>query len=506
VLSVFSFAGDGMVMRTMRQNIGILKWMVLVLILVFGVLAIMPGAMGRKDVATAAALVDGEPVASQRYGAQVTARLEQERQQAGGQLSEADSNRIRRDTLNSLIDEELALSHAKDLGQTLSPAEFQEAVMADPSLKDEQGRFDPNRYQRILQMQADQQGSTWQDVEDGFQRGMLLGKVRSFWASQAVLSPAEQAAAEARADRSVKVQALVWDLDRLRGGLSISDEDLHTYYSEHKQDWAKPEQLKLRQILVQAQLAETSSTAKARAEAVLAKLKAGADFKALAATENPDEATRKAAGDLGWLGQADMRDGALADEAFKLKPGQVSGVVQTQQGFQIVKVEGRKEGFDPTFANSKDKALKELGAQRAAKLARADATQALAAVKKGASAAEAAKQFKAALVTSGWFGRDDAKALPALGEQAAFAKAVLALDKGQWLDSPAASPKAVVIAQLSDEKPGPAPAKPEAQEARLRAALDGARAAKAQELYQAWLDGLRKTSVIKDQSGVLAGK
>jgi len=495
-----------MVMRTMRQNIGILKWMFLVLLLVFGVGLVMPGTMGRKDLTSAAAVVDGEPVASQRYSRQLTARLEQERQQAGGELSEADSNKVRRDTLNDLIDEELALAHAQELGQTMSEAEFREAVMADSSLKDEQGRFDANRYQRILQMQAEQQGISWQEVEESFQRGMLLSKVRSFWAAQAVLSPAEQAAAAARTNRSVKVQAVVWDIERLRGGLTVSDEDLHTYYSNHKQDWAKPEQLKLRQILVQAQLAETTATAKARAEGLLAKLKAGADFKAIASKENADEAARKNGGDLGWVGQEDLRDGALADAAFKLKPGQVSAVVQTSQGFHILKAEDRKAGFEPTFANSRDKALKELGGQRAGKQARALASQALAAVQKGASPAEAAKQFKGSLTASGWFGRDDAQALPALGDTPAFAKAALELDKGGWLDSPAATAKAVVIAQLSDERPGAAPAKPEAADARLRAALDSARSHKAQELYKAWLDGLRKTSVIKDQSGVLAGK
>ena len=494
-----------MVMRTMRQNIGILKWMFLVLLLVFGVGLVLPGAMGHKDLASAAALVDGEPISSQLYSQQLSARLEQERQLDGGDLSDAASNKVRRDTLNGLIDQQLALDHAKDLGQTLSQAEFREAVMADPSLKDEQGRFDPSRYERILQMQSQQQNLPWQDVEANFIRGMLLSKVRGFWAAQAVLSGAEQAAAEARADRSVKALALVWDIDRLRASQKVSDEDLHTYYSLHKQDWVKSEQMKLRQIQVQPQLGETTGTAKTRAEAILTKLKAGADFKAMATKENSDEAVRKASGDLGWMGQDDLRDGALADAAFALKPGQISGVIQTSQGFTILKSEGHRPGFNPSFDNSRDKALKALAGQRATQQARALAAQALEAVKKGQSAADAAKAFHASLVSSGWFDRDNAKALP-LGPLPSFAKAMLDLDKGQWMDSPVGTAKAVAIAQLSDERPGAPPAKAEARTARMKAALDAARGAQAETLYKAWLAGLRKSADIKDQIGVLAGQ
>lgn len=494
-----------MVMRTMRKNLNILKWMFMVLAVVLVVGLVLPASLGRKDLANAAAVVDGEPISGQTYSRALNNRLEQERQAAGGALSEADSLRVRRDTLNQMIDDELAFSHAKSLGQTLSRQEFQEAVMADPSLRDQQGRFDPSRYQRILQMQADQ-GMAWQEVEETFQRGMLLGKVRSFWASQAVLTPAELAAAAARYDRQVKVQAGVWDLERLRAGLTVGDEDLHSYYSEHKQDWAKPEQLKLRQILIRADFAVGTGTAKAQADALLAKIKGGADFKALAAKDNAEESARKNGGDLGWLGRDDLRDPVLSAAAFALKPGQVSAVIQTAEGFHILKAEDRKAGFEPSFANSRDKALKELGTQRAAKEARGLAAQALSALKAGTPLAKAVQDAKGSLQTSGWFGRDDAKALPALGESLGFAHAVLDLDKGAWLDAPVATPKAVAIAVLSDERAGAAPSKDEAKAARLKDAYDAARSAKAQALYRGWLDGLRKSAGIRDQSGVLASK
>lgn len=493
-------------MRSMRANIGILKWMFVLLLVVFGVGLVMPG-IGNRDLATAAAVVDGEPVPASLYSRQVSARLEQERQAAGGELSEADSLRIRRDTLNSLIDEELAVQHAKSVGQTMSEAEFRDAVISDPSLKDQQGRFDSARYQQILSQQAEQTQQRWQDVEAGFQRGMLLNKVRGFWSSQAVLTPAEAAAAEARFNRQVRAQAAVWSVAKLQSGLKFTEEDLRSYYSQNKQKWAKPELLKLRQILIRADFASGSATAKAKAEGVLAKLKAGADFKALAKTENADEAARKSAGDLGELGRADLRHPELAAAIFGgLKVGQMTGVIGTTEGFHIVKVEGRKEGFEPTFANTKDKVVKELGEQRAMRDADALARKTLAAVKAGKALEAAAKANQGSVSTTGWFGRDDTKALPALGEQPSFARNLLALKLGESLDEPIASKTAVAVAVLSEERPGAAPAKPDKAAERRQAALNQGRQDKTRVLYKAWLESLHQQAVIVDRSGVLAAK
>jgi peptidyl-prolyl cis-trans isomerase D len=287
-----------MVMRTMRNNIDVLKWMFVLLLVVFGLGLVLP--TGSRDLAGAAAIVDGKPVDGQHYSRMVQARLENERQGVGGELSDGESLRIRKAVLDDLIDEELALAHADALGQKSSVEEFRQAVLNDPSFKDEKGNYDPKRYEQLLDMQA-QQGLDWKQAEASFQRGMLLQKVRGFFADQAVLSPGEQAAALAKLDRQVRAQAAVWDLAKLKASQKLTDDEIHTYYSENKQKWAKPDQVKLRQILVKTDFAMATATAKAKADGILAKLKSGADFKALAATENSDASAKANGGDLGWM-------------------------------------------------------------------------------------------------------------------------------------------------------------------------------------------------------------
>jgi peptidyl-prolyl cis-trans isomerase D len=490
-----------MVMRTMRQNINVLKWMFVVILLAFGFGLVLPGSMGDRDLAMAAAVVNGEAVPQQRYSRALSQQMEQARRAAGGELSEAESLKLRRETLDALIDEVLALQQAESLGQTMSEAEFREAALNDPSLRNEQGVFDVQRYQQILAAQA-QQGVTVAEAERSFQRGMLLSKIRGFWDTQAVLTPAEAAAAEARLNRQVQAQAAVWERDRVRAGLKLTEDEVRSYYSRNKQRWAKAPEYKLRQILIRSEFGASTETAKAKADALLARAKKGEDFRALAAKENADEDARKNGGDLGWLGRDDLRHPALGSELAFLKVGGLSQVVQTGEGFHILKLEGKKDGFEPTFDNTRAKAESDLRDERAAREAERLARLALADIKAGKSLAEAAQAHGGRVQTTAWFDRDAENALPALGKDASFANLMLSLDQGESSPQPVATDKAVAIAVLSAERPGKAPAKAEDAALRRRIAHAEALEKKSQRLYQAWIDGLKKVATIKDQSGL----
>lgn len=73
------------------------------------------------------------------------------------------------------------------------------------------------------------------------------------------------------------------------------------------------------------------------ADDALVKLKAGADFGALAKQVSQDEATRDNGGDLGWFPR-DVMPPEFEQAAFALQPGEISGVVSTQLGLHIIKV------------------------------------------------------------------------------------------------------------------------------------------------------------------------
>jgi peptidyl-prolyl cis-trans isomerase C len=146
-----------------------------------------------------------------------------------------------------------------------------------------------------------------------------------------------QAAAKADTERQPEVQARL-ELARrqvvidafLRQGLSalqtVSDEELSRAYLENMPQLVV-ETVEVSHIMVETQAA---------AEAIRQELVAGKDFGELARARSRDEASAAAGGDLGPIARGDAEP-AFEAVAFRLKPGELSEVVQTEQGFHVLK-------------------------------------------------------------------------------------------------------------------------------------------------------------------------
>jgi parvulin-like peptidyl-prolyl isomerase len=84
-----------------------------------------------------------------------------------------------------------------------------------------------------------------------------------------------------------------------------------------------------------------TKAARAKAEGLLARARAGEDFTKLANEFTEDPSGKGTGGDLGWFGHGAMVK-PFEDAAFALKPGELSGIVETQFGYHIIKVEERR--------------------------------------------------------------------------------------------------------------------------------------------------------------------
>jgi parvulin-like peptidyl-prolyl isomerase len=82
--------------------------------------------------------------------------------------------------------------------------------------------------------------------------------------------------------------------------------------------------------------------ARAKVEDILRRVRAGEDFAKLADEFTQDPSGKGKGGDLGWFGRG-MMVKPFEDAAFALKPGEVSGVVETRFGFHIIKLDERRE-------------------------------------------------------------------------------------------------------------------------------------------------------------------
>ena len=89
-------------------------------------------------------------------------------------------------------------------------------------------------------------------------------------------------------------------------------------------------------------ITRTKEEAKAKAESVLAQVKAGGDFTTLAQTNSDDSSNASNGGDLDFFSRG-MMVPAFNDYVFSAKVGDI-GLVETNFGFHIVKVTDLKEG------------------------------------------------------------------------------------------------------------------------------------------------------------------
>ena len=80
---------------------------------------------------------------------------------------------------------------------------------------------------------------------------------------------------------------------------------------------------------------------KAKADEVLKRVRAGEDFAKLAKEFSTDPGSKEKGGDLGWFARGAMVP-EFEEAAFKLKPGEVSDLVQSKFGYHIIKLEERK--------------------------------------------------------------------------------------------------------------------------------------------------------------------
>lgn len=130
----------------------------------------------------------------------------------------------------------------------------------------------------------------------------------------------------------------------------------------------QPQHEKVTQYRAQDILVATSDTvgaeaARAKAEALRARIVAGADFAVVAREASDNAQTRASGGDMGWF-QADALGTAVGAQVKQLADGELSPVFQSEAGFQLIKRTGVREQ-DVTEENRRNQAREIIGQRKA---------------------------------------------------------------------------------------------------------------------------------------------
>jgi peptidyl-prolyl cis-trans isomerase D len=178
-------------------------------------------------------------------------------------------------------------------------------------------------------------------------------------------------AAQVRAPDEASIEYVVLDLDALKKGITVPEEELRKYYAENEKRFTAPEERRASHILIKADKDAPKAErekAKAKAEEILAEVKKDpSKFAAIAKRSSEDEGSAQNGGDLDFFGRGAMVK-PFEDAAFALKPGEVSGVVESDFGYHVIQLAAVRGGEKKSYESVRAEIEAEFRNQQAQKL------------------------------------------------------------------------------------------------------------------------------------------
>jgi peptidyl-prolyl cis-trans isomerase SurA len=126
----------------------------------------------------------------------------------------------------------------------------------------------------------------------------------------------------------------------VRSGVMVGDAEMKRYYHEHRDRFALPEEYTLSQILIQPRSSEDTTDALNKARRVMQELKRGEKFEDLA-VQYSDGLNASRGGRLGFVRQGELIP-AIERAIAPLQPGGISDIIETADGYHIIRVEEKK--------------------------------------------------------------------------------------------------------------------------------------------------------------------
>jgi peptidyl-prolyl cis-trans isomerase C len=139
--------------------------------------------------------------------------------------------------------------------------------------------------------------------------------------------------------------------------ITVSEDEVKAYYDANKDEFKIPEMVRARHILFLVEASATDEQKKKvyeKAVETLKEIKEGADFAKLASELSGDPGSKSKGGEIGFVARGKTVK-PFEDALFALKPGEVSGVVETKFGYHIIQAEERKDASVEPFDEAKEK-------------------------------------------------------------------------------------------------------------------------------------------------------
>lgn len=300
--------------------------------------------LAATDVAFIVAQVNGEIITEGDVQKRIAGAVRLAESKYHGSELEDKVRLLRQEEIENLIADKLLAQEAK---RRLTKGKGQDKDRD----KDEKVKEVDRRLEDFVKELSEKAGSYAKLVEDVTKAGFKMDEQKEEWR------------------RKLMVEQLV--AEHMDKRISVSPMEVRAYYDEHLAEFKREKQVKFRQILIQpdSEHPEDRERARRRSESVLDKLRQGADFAKLAQNYSAEGARAKEGGLWDFTGRGVMIK-EVDDVLSKLKPGEISPVVESALGFHILRAEEIIEAHMVSFEDAQDEITKKIAEQQYRKLMR----------------------------------------------------------------------------------------------------------------------------------------
>jgi parvulin-like peptidyl-prolyl isomerase len=201
-------------------------------------------------------------------------------------------------------------------------------------MKDENGEFDFNKYYELLK--APQSRPWILEYERSIRRQIPREKFRSLLSSFGWVSPYEDSILIEAQTAEYSISYLGLAVNRARNLLEISEQEMREYYTNNMMEFIQPELKVLKYVFFERRPSVYDTLeARERIEDFVDRVKDGEDFLILAQEVSDDTNIV-----VEFEDETETRS-SLLEVYRKLKNGEMSEVIETTQGFEVIKREKR---------------------------------------------------------------------------------------------------------------------------------------------------------------------
>jgi peptidyl-prolyl cis-trans isomerase D len=397
----------------MRRHKGWLKWSLAIVCVSFVVLYVPQfldptgtgaGAAPRDVVAT----VEGRPILAATYDSVYLQQMAQLRQ-AYGEMTDQVAQQLGfgQRIVQQLVGQEAQLAEAERLGLTVTDGELRERLVRLPAFQENGVFVGDARYRDMLASARPPVRPV--EFQEDLRRSLMAEKLQNTVAGWITVSDADVEDAYRRIHERARLDVAVFRPDQFRSGVTVTDAEIASEYETNPDAFRVEEKRRVRYLALDVTTLRTSVTVTAEeveqryrdnlatfstpeqtrashilfstqepgadvaevrkeAEAVLARVKNGEDFAALA-REFSDDPSGAQGGDLNFFARGTMVP-PFDEAAWALQPGATTDeLVQTDFGFHIIRVTDRR----PAETRTLEQARAQLEDQIRSEKARAEA-------------------------------------------------------------------------------------------------------------------------------------